>query len=38
MPEYVVDSSSLIATVEVLQSVNSVHPALMTFEIGKKLL
>lgn len=35
---YVVDCSSLIVTMEVLQPVSSAHPALMNFEIGKKLL
>lgn len=38
MPEHVVDSSSLISTMEVLQPMSSVFPVLMNFKVGKKLL
>lgn len=38
MPEHVVDSSSLISTMEVLQPVSSIFPILMNFKVGKKLL
>lgn len=38
MPEHVVDSGSLISTMEVLQWMSSVFPILMNFKVGKKLL
>lgn len=38
MPERVVDSSSLISAMAVLQPMSSVFPALMNFKVGKKLL
>lgn len=37
VPEHVVDSSSLISTMEVLQPMNSVFFVLMNFKVGKKL-
>lgn len=38
VPEHVVDSSSLISKMEVLQPMSSVFPILMNFKVGKKLL
>lgn len=38
VPEHVVDSSSLISKMEVLQPMSSVFPILMNFKVGRKLL
>lgn len=38
MPEHVVDSSSLISTMEVWQPMSSIFPILMHFKVGKKTL
>jgi len=38
VPEHVVDSSSPISVMEVLQPMSSIFPILMNFKVGKKLL